>query len=375
MAILALEDGKTFHGKPLGATGQVLGELVFNTGITGYQEVLTDPSYAGQIVAMTYPHIGNYGINTEDRESRRPWVSGYVVRESSPVHSNWRARMSFPAYLQRHGIVGICELDTRTLTRHLRQYGVLKACLSSEDKSPDALVELAQSAPSISEQCLVDRVSCTQAFAWNEAMPERQPGETADLHVVAYDFGIKYSILRYLRSHVKRVTVVPAWTSAEAVLQLNPSGLLLSNGPGDPEQVRYAVENIRKLSEKLPIFGICLGHQLLGLSLGARTYKLKFGHRGSNQPVKHLLTNRVQITTHNHGFAVAALPSELELTHINLNDQSIEGFRHRERPIFSVQYHPEAAPGPHDSAGLFEQFVSMMKSPADWKRLQDAQTI
>ncbi len=375
MAILALEDGKMFRGKPFGATGQVLGELVFNTGMTGYQEVLTDPSYAGQIVTMTYPHIGNYGINTEDRESRRPWVSGFVVREVSPVHSNWRARMSLPAYLQRHGIVGICELDTRALTRHLRQQGVLRACVSSEAKDPDTLVELARSAPSISEQRLVDRVSCTQAFAWDETVPEYKSIEIADFHVVAYDFGIKYNILRHLRAHVKRVTVVPAWTKAEDVLKLNPTGLMLSNGPGDPEQVDYAIENVRKLSEKLPIFGICLGHQILGLSLGARTFKLKFGHRGSNQPVKNLLTEQVEITTHNHGFAVTDLPKALELTYLNLNDNSIEGFRHRELPIFSVQYHPEAAPGPHDSCDLFEKFVTMMKLPQDWKKLDHAKTI
>ncbi|MBI3460246.1 glutamine-hydrolyzing carbamoyl-phosphate synthase small subunit [Candidatus Acetothermia bacterium] len=374
MAILALEDGKVFHGKSFGATGQVLGELVFNTGITGYQEVLTDPSYAGQIVTMTYPHIGNYGINTEDRESRRPWVSGFVVREVSPVHSNWRARMSLPAYLQRHGIVGICELDTRALTRHLRERGVLRACVSSEEKNPEVLVQLAKSAPSISEQRLVDRVSCTQAFSWNELVPEHKPMEVADFHVVAYDFGIKYNILRHLRSHLKKVTVVPAWTSADEVLKLHPNGVLLANGPGDPEQVHYAIENVRKFPEKLPIFGICLGHQILGLAYGARTYKLKFGHHGSNQPVKNLLSGKVDITTHNHGFAVADLPKELELTHINLNDKSVEGFRHREKPVFSVQYHPEAAPGPHDSRDLFEQFVAMMKSPADWKTSHHAQT-
>ncbi|MBI1742772.1 glutamine-hydrolyzing carbamoyl-phosphate synthase small subunit [Candidatus Acetothermia bacterium] len=375
MAILALEDGKVFHGKSFGATGQVLGELVFNTGITGYQEVLTDPSYAGQIVTMTYPHIGNYGINTEDRESRRPWVSGFVVREVSPVHSNWRARMSLPAYLQRHGIVGICELDTRALTRHLRERGVLRACVSSEEKNPEVLVQLAKSAPSISEQRLVDRVSCTQAFSWNELVPEHKPMEVADFHVVAYDFGIKYNILRHLRSHLKKVTVVPAWTSADEVLKLHPNGVLLANGPGDPEQVHYAIENVRKFPEKLPIFGICLGHQILGLAYGARTYKLKFGHHGSNQPVKNLLSGKVDITTHNHGFAVADLPKELELTHINLNDKSVEGFRHREKPVFSVQYHPEAAPGPHDSRDLFEQFVAMMKSPADWKTSHHAQTL
>lgn len=375
MAILALEDGKVFQGKSFGATGQVLGELVFNTGITGYQEVLTDPSYAGQIVTMTYPHIGNYGINTEDRESRRPWVSGFVVREVSPVHSNWRARMSLPAYLQRHGIVGICELDTRALTRHLRERGVLRACVSSEEKNPEVLVQLAKSAPSISEQRLVDRVSCTQAFSWNELVPEHKPLEIADFHVVAYDFGIKYNILRHLRSHLKKVTVVPAWTSADEVLKLHPNGVLLANGPGDPEQVHYAIENVRKFPEKLPIFGICLGHQILGLAYGARTYKLKFGHHGSNQPVKNLLSEKVDITTHNHGFAVADLPKELELTHINLNDKSVEGFRHREKPLFSVQYHPEAAPGPHDSCDLFEQFVAMMKSPADWKTSHHAQTL
>lgn len=375
MAILALEDGRVFRGKPFGATGQVLGELVFNTGMTGYQEVLTDPSYAGQIVTMTYPHIGNYGINTEDRESRRPWVSGFVVREVSPVHSNWRARMSLPAYLQRHSIVGICELDTRALTRHLRQHGVLKACISSEDKTPDVLVSLAHSAPSISEQRLVDRVSCTQAFDWTELVAETKSSEIADLHVVAYDFGIKYNILRHLRSQVKRVTVVPAWTRAEDVLKLNPNGVLLSNGPGDPEQVHYAIENIQKLLERLPIFGICLGHQILGLACGARTYKLKFGHRGSNQPVKNLLTEQVEVTTHNHGFAVADLPKELELTHLNLNDNSVEGFRHRELPIFSVQYHPEAAPGPHDSCDLFEQFVAMMQSPNHRKKIENAKAL
>ncbi|MCS6937112.1 MAG: glutamine-hydrolyzing carbamoyl-phosphate synthase small subunit [Candidatus Bipolaricaulota bacterium] len=368
MALLALEDGRVFEGRPFGAEGQVCAEVVFNTGMTGYQEVLTDPSYAGQIVCMTYPHIGNYGVNSEDVESLRPWVTGFVVRELSQNFSNWRGRLTLDQYLKKYGIVGICEVDTRALTRHIREQGAMRGALSSDESDPQELIERARRAPTISEFDHVRSVTCTQPYEWNEPLPREWygPQEAKDLHIVAVDYGIKRNILRHLRSRATKVTVVPSYWSAEQILQLKPDGIFLSNGPGDPAILKDAIRTVRQLikSERCPIFGICLGHQILGLALGARAYKLKFGHRGANQPVKNLLTERIEITTHNHGFALADLPKELELTHINLNDHSIEGFRHKKLPIFAVQYHPEAAPGPHDSHNLFEQFIELIGSPS-----------
>lgn len=378
MAILALEDGKFFYGESFGAEGEVCGEVVFNTGMTGYQEVLTDPSYKGQIVAMTYPLIGNYGINAQDLESSKPHVAGFLVREYSRTYSNWRAEQSLEAFLKRHNIIALSEIDTRALTRHIREAGAMKGCISTISNNPDEIIEKARAAPSISEQRLVEQVSCKEIYEYSDKFASLQVSKlgaasqitceldnlrTCELHVVAYDFGIKHNILRSLKARVKKVTVVPAWTSAETVLSLRPDGIFLSNGPGDPERADYAIENIKKLIDGpkcRPIFGICLGHQLLGLAFGARSYKLKFGHRGGNQPVKNLLTNKVEITTHNHGFAIRDLPAELEVMHINLNDGTIEGMRHRELPIFSVQYHPEASPGPHDANYLFDQFVELM---------------
>jgi len=366
MALLALEDGTIFEGGPFGARGTVCGEVVFNTSLTGYVEVLTDPSYKGQIVTMTYPHIGNYGVTFEDLESHQPHVSGFVVREYSKRYSNWRAQRSLEEFLMAHGIVGLCEVDTRALTLHIRQAGAMRGCLTSEDLPPPAAVERARASPSISEQDLISQVSCSEIHAWDDPSDPpwaSNPQRPQDFHVVAYDFGIKHNILRNLRSHVKRVTVVPAQTAAERVRKLKPDGIFLSNGPGDPERATYAIQTIRKLVESgTPLFGICLGHQLLGLALGARSFKLKFGHRGGNQPVKNLETNRVEITTHNHGFALRDLPAELKVTHINLNDDTVEGMRLQAANCFSVQYHPEAAPGPHDSIHLFAQFVELMRS-------------
>lgn len=364
MALLALEDGAVFPGSPFGARGTVCGEVVFNTGMTGYTEVITDPSYAGQIVAMTYPHIGNYGVTYEDIESHTPHLAGLVVREASRVYSNRRARLSLDDFLKAHGVVGITDVDTRALTRRIREVGAMRACLTSDDITPEELVERARSAPQISELDLVARVTCREIHIWDDPSdPSWQfsPQEREDLHVVAIDYGIKWNILRNLRDRVRRVTVVPAHTPAERVLELKPDGVFLSNGPGDPERVAYAIRTVeRLLIEEIPIFGICLGHQLLGLALGARSYKLKFGHHGTNQPVKDLETDRVEITTHNHGFALRRLPRDVAVTHVNLNDETIEGLEHRRLPAFGVQFHPEAAPGPHDSLGLFDRFVQLM---------------
>ena len=368
-AYLALEDGTVFEGEPLGARGTVCGEAVFNTGLTGYVEVLTDPSYAGQIVVMTAPHIGNVGVTYEDLEAEEPHLLGFIVREASPVVSNWRAQISLDEFLKAHGIVGMTEVDTRALTRHLREHGALRACLSSEIADPQALIERAREAPLISELPLVEEVTGPEPRLWDDPLdPAWLPSPSTsnskapqELHVVAYNFGIKHNILRHLRDRVGRVTVVPAHASASHVKRLRPDGVFLSNGPGDPESLPWAIREIEKLiAWGVPIFGICLGHQLLGLALGARAYKLKFGHHGANQPVKDLQTGRVEITTHNHNYALKDLPEELEVTHVNLNDGTIEGLRHRRLPLFSVQYHPEAAPGPHDSLGLFDRFVQRM---------------
>ncbi len=366
MAMLALEDGRVFRGRAFGAQGVICGEVVFHTGMTGYQEILTDPSYAGQIVCMTYPHIGNYGVNSEDVESSRPWVSGLIVRELSQKFSNWRGQNSLDCYLKEHNIVGLYEIDTRALVRHIREHGAMRGCLSSVDVDPHELIERARRAPTVSEVNWVSIVGCTQASPGPFVLPPAAARCTVQTKsgIVVVDFGVKRSILKNLQARAQRVTIVPHFWSAKEILSLNPDGIVLSNGPGDPAILKDAIRTARALidSECCPIFGICLGHQILGLALGARVYKLKFGHRGANQPVKNLLTNRVEITSHNHGFALADLPDDLELTHINLHDGSIEGFRHKKLPVFAVQYHPEASPGPHDALSLFDQFFDLIKS-------------
>jgi carbamoyl-phosphate synthase small subunit len=375
-AILALEDGRVFNGRAAGAKTRRGGEIVFNTSLTGYQEVFTDPSYAGQMVCLTYPHIGNVGANPEDEEASRPFIEGLIVREFSAIASNWRSGESAQAYLERHKIPVIWDLDTRALVRHLRIRGAMRAVLATDGSDAEKLIAEVRALPAMAGQELASRVTSSKAYTWEQGSIElalspwrEEIGDAAHAmeehrwRVVAYDFGIKQNILRLLVDHNCDVTVVPAQTSAEDVLGLKPDGVFLSNGPGDPEPIGYAIENIRKLFGRVPVFGICLGHQLCGLALGGRTYKLKFGHHGSNHPVKNLLTDRVEITAQNHGFVVDpdSLPSsEVELTHMNLNDQTNEGMRHRTLPLFSVQYHPEASPGPHDSHYLFRQFTEMM---------------
>ena len=366
-ALLALEDGSIWRGFAFGALGERTGEVVFNTAMTGYQEVLTDPSYYGQIVVMTAPHIGNTGVNVEDEESQRAWLSGFVVRAASPRVSNWRASASLDEYLRAQGVVGITGLDTRALVRHIREQGAMRAVISSADPDPQRLVEQARSAPSMEGLDLVPQVTCAEPYHWAEGNPGewRAPDAAQELplHVVAYDFGIKRNILRLLAERGCRVTVVPATTSAADALALNPDGIFLSNGPGDPAAVTYAVQATRELLGQRPLFGICLGHQILGLALGGRTYKLRFGHHGGNQPVRFSDSGATEISSHNHGFAVDAdsLPEGVEVTHVNLNDNCVEGLRTRDRRAFSIQYHPESAPGPHDSAYLFDQFVAMMR--------------
>jgi len=371
-AVLALEDGTVFEGSSFGAPVERTGEVVFNTAITGYQEVFTDPSYSGQIVVLTYPQIGNYGSNDGDNESAKPHIEGLVVREFSPLSSNWRADETAQQFLTNSGVPVISEIDTRRLVRHLRSRGVMRGVLwAGPTARPDSqiLVERARNSPSMAGLDLATRVSTAQSYDWNHgiirASPSDREGVDAGIrhHVVAYDFGIKRNILRRLVHSGCRVTVVPAGTTAEDVLNLKPDGVFLSNGPGDPEPLDYQAQQIRKLVGKTPIFGICLGHQILGLALGGKTYKLKFGHRGANHPVLNQITNKVEITSHNHGFAVDADSlnlNELEITHMNLNDETLEGFRHRSHPVFCVQYHPEAAPGPHDSHYLFDDFVKLM---------------
>jgi carbamoyl-phosphate synthase small subunit len=355
--LLALEDGRTFRGRSWGADGEVCGEMVFNTSMSGYQEVLTDPSYAGQIVCMTYPLIGNYGVNESDQESARPWVEGFVVREASRTASNWRASETLDAYLKRWNIVAIDHIDTRALVRHIRDKGAMRACLSSQDLSEESLVQKARSSPAMENRELASMVTCRQAY--------EVPAEGAErFHIVCYDFGVKTNSLRELARMGCRVTVVPAHTPASEVLALQPDGIFLSNGPGDPASMTKVVEEVRAVATAgVPTFGICFGHQLLGRAFGGKTYKLAFGHRGGNQPVKDLSTRSVEITSHNHGFAVMAesLPPEVEVTHVNLNDNCVEGMRHRSLPIFSVQYHPEAAPGPHDAAHHFRRFIELMQ--------------
>ncbi|MDE0684943.1 MAG: glutamine-hydrolyzing carbamoyl-phosphate synthase small subunit [Candidatus Poribacteria bacterium] len=380
--ILALADGTVFEGEQFGATGETVGEVVFNTSMTGYQEVLTDPSYKGQIVTMTYPLIGNYGCNEADVESIGPQVEGFVVREYSAYHSNWRSKWSLDTYLAEHNIIGIQGIDTRALTRRLRVHGVMNGCLSTEDLNPESLVAKAKAWRGLIGWDLVQRVTCPNSYQWPVTSYQLRKGEETPYQkhssletgnwkletgnwykVVALDFGIKYNILRQLTEHGCEVQVVPAQTSAEEILAAEPDGVFLSNGPGDPMPVDYAIETIRGLMGKKPLFGICLGHQLLGLALGGKTFKLKFGHRGANQPVKHLETDKVEITSQNHGFCVDidSLPNSVDITHINLNDDTLEGIRHREYPVFSVQYHPEASPGPHDASYLFSRFTEMMR--------------
>lgn len=369
VAMLALEDGACFRGVSVGADGCAGGELVFNTSLTGYQEVLTDPSYAGQIVTMTCPEIGNCGVTPEDREAATPMVAGLVVRQASPVASNWRARSPLRDYLMCHGIVAISGIDTRALTRRLRSGGVMRAVVASGEHPVEELVERARAVPRMEGADLVQQVTCDTAYEWIgddaplDLAPPAQPSGRR-LRVAAYDFGIKRNILRRLAAYGCAVRVVPAATPASDVLASEVDGIFLSNGPGDPAAVVYAIDAARVLVESgLPIFGICLGHQILALALGARTFKLKFGHRGSNHPVRNLASGRVEITAQNHGFAVdlASVSDEMELTHVSLYDGTVEGFRHRSRPVFCVQYHPEASPGPHDADYLFRQFIELME--------------
>jgi carbamoyl-phosphate synthase small subunit len=394
-SILALEDGRIFRGLGYGHPGECRGEVVFNTSLTGYQEIATDPSYAGQIVVLTNPQIGNYGTNQADNESAKPYIEGLIVREFSPISSNWRSEQVTDEYMERYSVPVLAEIDTRALVRHLRTYGVMRGVISTAESDTDVLVAKARAIRKMDGTDLARVVSTKSAYTFDATDSRNQTGdpllavgfdqtknagcpihdaassrhgwETTSLHVVAYDFGIKQNILRMLVREGCRVTVVPAETTAEDVFDLKPDGVFLSNGPGDPEPVDYAVRAIRKFLGRVPVFGICLGHQLTGIALGGKTYKLKFGHHGGNHPVRNNLTGKVEITAHNHNFAVdpdSINANEVELTHVDLNDQTLEGLRHRTLPLFSVQYHPEAAPGPHDSNYLFRDFRRMME---EWK--------
>lgn len=382
-ALLALEDGSVFTGRAFGAKASAIGEVCFNTSMTGYQEILSDPSYKGQIVAMTYPLIGNYGINRQDVESYRPHVAGFVIRELSPVVSNWRSDLSLEKYLEENGIPGIDSIDTRALTKKLRVRGALNGFLTTEDISVEEARHRAKSWPGLVGVDYVKEVTHAAPFDWDPRDEQsssfrlvqkepgvdprlaRQPLPPADVPIVAYDFGMKYNILRRLRQRGFQVRVVPAGTLAEEALKSKPAGIFLSNGPGDPSAVHYAARAVADLLKTgIPMFGICLGHQILGLALGGKTFKLKFGHRGANQPVKDLDSRRVEITSQNHGFALdaASLPEDVVVNRINLNDQTVEGMRHKRKPVFCVQYHPEASPGPHDSTPLFDEFRALVLS-------------
>jgi carbamoyl-phosphate synthase small subunit len=356
-AILVLEDGRVFRGAAFGAEGEAFGEMVFNTSMTGYQEILTDPSYAGQIVCMTYPLIGNYGVNEQDTESRRPWVEGFVVREASRTASNWRSTETLDSYLKRHRIVGIEHIDTRALVRHIRDKGAMRAGISTVDTDEKSLLEKVLASPEMTNRELAGAVTIEKSFVFPAKGAEK-------FHVVAYDFGVKTNSLREFARLGCKITVVPAETSAAEVLGMKPDGIFLSNGPGDPAAMKKTVAEIEKLArENVPMFGICLGHQILGQVFGGETFKMKFGHRGGNQPIMDLTTGRVEIAAHNHGFAVKAesLSADVEVTHVNLNDKTVAGLRHKNLPIFSVQYHPESAPGPHDSEYLFRRFINLME--------------
>ncbi|HXT64158.1 MAG TPA: glutamine-hydrolyzing carbamoyl-phosphate synthase small subunit [Pyrinomonadaceae bacterium] len=356
-AILALEDGRVFHGRSWAAAGETCGEMVFNTSMTGYQEVLTDPSYAGQIVCMTYPLIGNYGVNKEDSESARPWVEGFVVREAARVASNWRSEETLADYLKRWNIVAIDHVDTRALVRHIRDKGAMRACLSTVDADVNSVIEKARQSPPMENRELASVVTTDKAY--------EVPAETTErFHVVCYDYGVKTNSLRELSQRGCRITVVPSATRASEVFAMKPDGVFLSNGPGDPASMNREVEEVKQVAQSgTPTFGICFGHQLLGRAFGGKTFKLTFGHRGGNQPVKDFRDGHVEITAHNHGFAVLAdsLPPEVEVTHVNLNDRCVEGMRHKTLPIISVQYHPEAAPGPHDAEHHFKRFIELME--------------
>jgi carbamoyl-phosphate synthase small subunit len=378
-AILALEDGRIFRGQGYGAPGECQGEVVFNTSLTGYQEIATDPSYAGQIVVLTNPQIGNYGTNQADNESAKPYIEGLIVREFSPISSNWRSEQVTDEYMERYSVPVLAEIDTRALVRHLRTNGVMRGVISTIEADTDVLVQRAKAIRKMDGTDLARVVSTKSIYTFDADDSRNQSKDTLLpnafqeekdhklLHVVAYDFGIKQNILRMLTREGCKVTVVPAETTADDVLGLTPDGVFLSNGPGDPEPVDYAVRAIQGMMGRVPVFGICLGHQLCGLALGGRTYKLKFGHHGGNHPVKNNATGKVEITAHNHNFAVdpdSVNANEVELTHVDLNDQTLEGLRHKTLPLFSVQYHPEAAPGPHDSHYLFRDFRNMME---EWK--------
>ena len=378
-AILALEDGRIFRGHGHGAPGECQGEVVFNTSLTGYQEIATDPSYAGQIVVLTNPQIGNYGTNHADNEAAKPFIEGLIVREFSVVSSNWRSEQVTDEYMERYAVPVLAEIDTRALVRHLRTHGVMRGVISTKESNPEVLIQRARNLRKMDGTDLARVVSTKTVYHFDSADSRNQSGDPLlpdalvqsakqrELHVVAYDFGIKQNILRMLTREGCRITVVPAETTADDVLALKPDGVFLSNGPGDPEPVDYAVKAIRDMMGRVPVFGICLGHQLCGLALGGRTYKLKFGHHGGNHPVRNNLTGKVEITAHNHNFAVdpdSINANEVELTHVDLNDQTLEGLRHKTLPLFSVQYHPEAAPGPHDSHYLFLDFRNLME---EWK--------